>query len=100
MENINQYVIVRTQNAGVFAGILSSLDLTTATATVSQARRLWYWDGAATLSELALRGVSKPQNCKFPAPVPHQLLFGVIEVIPCSEAAIKSISEVKEWSAH
>ncbi len=96
-----KHVLVRTESAGCFyVETLEDLDLKTATAVMINARRLWYWDGAATLSELATQGVSKPENCKFPKVVPEEIVFGIIEIIPCSKKAIVTINEVKEWSAH
>ena len=74
-----KYVIVRTQSAGVFAGTLESRK--GKEVVLSNARRLWYWDGAASLSEIATRGVSKPQNCKFPAAVPSVTLTEAIEIL-------------------
>ncbi|WP_404422960.1 DUF6948 domain-containing protein [Nibricoccus sp. IMCC34717] len=94
---INKKVIVRTRSAGVFAGTLKSLE--GQTANVTDARRLWYWDGAASLSQLAVDGVSKPKSCKFPKAVPEVLLFEVIEILPLSEKAEASIAAVPEWSA-
>lgn len=94
---IGRYVIVRTVAAGVFAGTLRKLEGEQAELTV--ARRLWYWSGAASLSELAVKGTKKPQECKFPCAVSEILLRGVIEVIPTSEAARASIEEVPEWKA-
>lgn len=61
------YVIVRTYSAGVFAGFLESKK--GKEVVVRQARRLWYWKGAASLSQLAVDGVSCPLECKFPATV-------------------------------
>jgi hypothetical protein len=92
-----KYVIVRTYSAGVFAGTLvarkgKEVELT-------GARRLWYWDGAASLSQLANTGTSKPQNCKFPAPVGRILLLEAIEIIPVLPVAKKSIEGVKSWTA-
>jgi len=95
---IGKFCIVRTYSAGVFAGTLESLE--GKVAVVTNARRLWYWDGAASLSELSQKGVSKPQNCKFPCAVPEVLLTEVIEIIPCSAEATKSIQEVAEWTMH
>ena len=95
MEPIN--CIVRTYSAGVFAGKLVSRD--GKEGRVENARRLWYWDGAASLSQLANEGVSRPQNCKFPAPVPWVDLTEIIEVLPLSEAARASIEAVPEWKA-
>lgn len=92
-----EYCIIRAAQAGVFAGFLESrID---GEVFLLNARRLWYWDGAASLSELAMRGVSKPEKCKFPCPVEKIAVLGVIEVIPCTEAARKSIEEVPEWTA-
>jgi hypothetical protein len=91
------YVIVRTYSAGVFAGTLVSRK--GKEVELSTARRLWYWDGAASLSQLAMTGTSKPQNCKFPAPVRNILLLEAIEIIPVTAKAKKSIAEVKVWQA-
>ena len=94
---IGKYCVVRTYSAGVFAGVVKSRE--GKEAELSNARRIWYWAGAASLSELATRGTSKPDECKFPAAVETVLLTEVIEIIPCTEAARKSIESVKVWSA-
>ena len=65
---------------------------------MTDARRLWYWDGAASLSQLAIDGVSKPKTCKFPAPVAEILLTEAIEIIPTTEASQESIARVKVWA--
>ena len=56
-------------------------------------------DGAASLSELAMVGPKKPQDCKFSVVVPSIKVIDVIEIIPCTEEAIKAIEGVKEWKA-
>ena len=94
--------IVRTYSAGVFA--VDSIEdvqytLTGKHGVLRNARRLWYWDGAASLSELASRGTSKPKNCKFPAPVDGIEVEQIIETLPVSEAAAASINSVPIWSA-
>ncbi len=95
MEN-GCYVIVRTRFAGVFAGKLKHRD--GKEVTLTDARRLWHWVGANCLSELAISGVSKPQECKFPAAVSLIILTGATEIIPCEDAAIASIALVPDWS--
>jgi len=90
-----QYCIVRTYSAGVFAGYIKTRNKEEA--EVLKARRLWYWDGAASLSQLAMEGVSKPENCKFPCEVDSIILTNVVEIIPCTKKAFDSISEVKIW---
>ena len=62
-----RYVIVRTYSAGVFAGYLVSRK--GKEVVLRDARRIWYWTGAATLSELAMRGTKSPGTCKFPCSV-------------------------------
>ena len=90
------HVIVRSRDAGVFAGILVCRD--GSEVDLANARRIWYWDGAATLSELATKGTSKPAKCKFPAPVAEITVLGVCEVIPMTSAAVASIASVPVWS--
>ena len=94
---IGKYVIVRSARAGVFAGELLELNTQEQTAKVKNARRLWFWSGAASLSQLSLEGVKNPDLCKFPAAVDEVLLFEVIEVLPLTECAKKSIDEVAPW---
>jgi hypothetical protein len=89
------YCMVRTYSAGVFSGYLESRE--GKEATLRNARRIWYWDGAATLSQLATDGTSKPENCKFPCPVDCVMLTEVIEIIPITKRAKKSIEEVAVW---
>ena len=89
------YVIVRTLSAGVHAGVLESRK--GQEVELSHARRLWHWDGAATLSQLAMEGTAKPANCKFPQPVTSIILTQGIEIIPCTPAARKSIEAVPVW---
>lgn len=92
---LGKICVVRTYSAGVFFGLLAERN--GKEAVVKNARRLWYWDGASSLSQLANEGVKKPKNCKFPAPVSEVLLTEVIEIIPATEAAIESIAAVPEW---
>jgi hypothetical protein len=89
------YVIVRTYSAGCFAGYLAKRK--GKEATVKNARRLWYWSGAASLSQLAVDGTSDPSNCKFPCEVPTVDLTEVIEILETTEKAKESINSVKIW---
>lgn len=99
MDVINKKVIIRADRAGVFFGTLVAKRETPAGVEVElhDSRRLWYWDGAASLSQLATEGVKNPSECKFTVTVPQHMVMQVIEIIPCSEAAIKSIEAVKVW---
>ena len=91
-----EYCMVRTFSAGVFAGYIESRS--GKEAVLRNARRIWYWDGAASLSELATRGTSKPENCKFPVAVDKVILTEVIEIIPITAEAKASIDKVAIWT--
>jgi hypothetical protein len=92
---IGKSVVVRADRAGVFVGNLKSRN--GSEVILTEARRLWYWSGAASVSQLAIDGASDPTNCKFPESVNEILIFGVIEIIPMTEKAIKSINGVSIW---
>ena len=96
-KNGQPYVIVRTYSAGVFAGTLKSKD--DREVELTDARRLWYWTGAATLSQLAQEGTSKPIQCKFPVPVSRVVLCEVIEILDVTAVARQSIEGVPVWRA-
>ena len=90
-----KYQIVRTYSAGVFAGYVESRS--GKEVVMREARRIWYWDGAASLSQLAIDGTSKPESCKFPEAVDRIELLEAIEILDCTEKAKKSIEAVKIW---
>lgn len=93
---VGDYILVRTENAGVFAGELVTKNGNEV--ELANARRIWYWSGAASLSQLAVDGTSNPSNCKFPCEVASVILLGVIEILAVTDAAKQSIAEVSVWS--
>ena len=90
-----QYVIVRTYSAGVFAGNLKSRK--GKEVVLENARRIWYWSGAASLSQLAMEGTKEPEKCKFPCEVREVILTEAIEILSVTTAAEKSIKGVPVW---
>lgn len=94
---IGKKCVIRTNRAGVFFATLAEYDDQTRTATLKDCRRLWYWSGAASLSQLAVEGVKNPEACKFTIIVPEMQVMEVIEIIPASEVAIKNIERVVTW---
>ena len=90
-----RYVIVRTYSAGVFAGVLVSRN--GKEVVMRNARRLWYWKGAASLSQLAMEGVKYPQECKFPCEVDRVELTEAIEILDVTPKAKESILGVPIW---
>lgn len=91
----NQKYIIRCDRAGVFYAEIKErrgdeIDLV-------NARCLWHWAGAASLLQLATEGTKAPQSCQFTVTVPSMTVLGVIQIIPCTKEAIKSIDGVSEW---
>ena len=93
-----EYVIIRTYAAGVHAGYLKSKEYTLAGTIVElvNARRLWYWSGASSISQLAMEGVKNQSDCKFPCELPS-IELKAIEIVPCTEEARLNIREVEIW---
>lgn len=90
-----KYVIVRGDKSGVFAGIFKEKD--GQEITLTDCRRIWYWDGAASVSQLAVDGTVAPGNCKFTVSVDEIMILDAIEIIPCTDKAEQSIRGVIEW---
>lgn len=93
--NIGKKVLIRGNRSGVEFGELVSQN--GSEVTLKNARRIWYWDGAASLSQLAKDGTSNPSNCKFTVFVDSITILDAIEIIPCTDKAVKSIEEVRVW---
>jgi len=91
----NQYYIVRTNRAGVFFGKIKEHNKDEV--VMAEVRKLWHWDGACAVEQLAIDGTKKPYNCKFTVVVPEMAIAEPIQIIPCTEKATKSLSGVDVW---
>ncbi len=94
---MEQFYIIRGDRSGVFFGEIAERH--GREVTIRNARRLWYWDGAASISQLAAEGVSKPGNCRFTVTVSSITILDAIEILPCTEKAKESIEGVAVWRA-
>lgn len=63
-KNNKKCVLIRSYDAGVHFGFLEKEEnnLNGKTVVLSKTRRAYYWDGAASLSQMALEGVNAPDN--------------------------------------
>ena len=98
-----EYTMVRGNRAGVFVGSVDGAEynaIGTITVRLTNCRWLWWWEGAASLSELATLGTSKPKSCKFPAETESQTIYDVVQTLPVTETARESIASVPVWTAH
>ena len=90
---VGRYCVVRTHNAGVHVGTVQSVDVRNVALT--EARRIWYWKGAFTLSEISQFGID-PKNSRVAVAVPEIFLTEAIEIIPATDAARATIEECHE----
>jgi acylphosphatase len=96
MENfIGKKVIVRGDRSGVFYGTLVAKN--GSEVELHNFRKLHYWDGAGAVEQLAVDGTSKPNNCRFTVWVEKGIIEDEIQILECTDKAIKSLEEVKEW---
>lgn len=91
----NKYCIVRGDRSGVFAGTVVGHN--GREVLLKNARRLWYWNGAASISQIAAEGVKYPKDCKFTVTVDELLVLDAIEIIPCTAGAEANIKDVSVW---
>ena len=92
---MTQKHIIRGDRSGVFYGEIA--DRNGQEVTMRNCRRLWFWDGAASLSQLAKEGVKAPHRCRFTVTVDSLTILDAIELIPCTEKAQTIIEAVPEW---
>lgn len=87
-----KYVVVRTYSTGVHMGTLVSHK--GQEVVLKNARRLWSWVGAFTLSAVATKGVAT--GSKVSAEVPAITLTQAVEIIATTPAAAKSLKAFPE----
>lgn len=78
----NKFVLIRTYSAGVHFGTL--LEHNGQEVHLKNARRLWSWNGALSLSEVASKGVDI-KNSKISVPVDEIILTQAVEIIPINQ---------------
>lgn len=89
------FVCIRTYSAGVHFGYLKSRN--GKEVELINAIRVYYWDGACSLSELATKGSSKLNDCKYAVTVPHIILTEAIEIIDVTKKAKEQMEGAKRW---
>lgn len=95
---IGQKVIIRTYSAGVWFGILDQK--ANEEVILKDARRMYQWwaKEGISLSAVALYGI-KQDKSKIVEKIPYVWLQA-IEIIPCSEVAIKDLEEAQNVKAN
>ena len=91
----NKYYIIRGDRSGVFFGQIAGRN--GQEVELRNVRKLWYWEGAFAVEQLAVDGVTNPSSCKFTVVVPEMVVMDAIQILPCSDKAVKILGEVKVW---
>lgn len=94
-QKMDKYYIVRGDRSGVFFGQVAARN--GQEVELRNVRKLWYWDGACAVEQLAVDGVTAPANCKFTVVVPEMTITDAIQIVACSERAVKALSGVRVW---
>ena len=94
--DLSKIVLIRTYSAGVHFGTLKEHDRATNTVVLTNAKRLYRWSGACSLSQVAMDGIDL-NNSKISILVPEITLGRAIEVIPMSVIASTQMFEAQEW---
>ena len=92
-------VLIRSYGAGVFMGYLKEQisEVNGVNVILVNSRRIHYWDGACSLSQIAIDGSKNISNCRIAIVVPEMFIANVIEVISVTEKAKDNIMEAKAW---
>jgi hypothetical protein len=92
---MSEYVLVRGDRSGVSVGKLKQEN--DRTVILDECIRIWYWDGASSIMQLAVDGTAKPDNCKFSVQTNNHKILDAIEILPLTTKAKESIYGVKAW---
>lgn len=90
-----QKFIVRCDRAGVFYGEIESK--TKDIVVMKNVQKVFYWDGACAVEELAKYGSTKPSNCKLTVVIDTLELNQWIQIIPCTKESINILDNIAIW---
>ncbi len=94
---IGKKCIVRCYGAGVFFGEIKEVcrDANGLNVRLANARKIWYWNGAAAVEQLSQDGCNN--KSKITVAVPELVVATAIQIIPCTDNAIKNLEDHREW---
>lgn len=90
---IGKFVLIRTYSAGVHFGTL--IEKNGKEVTLKDARRLWSWTGALSLSEIAMKGVNL-SGSKISVPVDEIVLTEATEIILVNKSSNLPGNEIRK----
>ena len=97
MEAYQGYYIIRCYEAGVFFAQIKAHDKEHRIITLRNARKIFYWNGAAAVEQIAMEGVKDRASSKFTMIVPEMDVMNPVQIIPCTREAVECINLVSVW---
>lgn len=94
---IGKKCMIRTYSAGVHFGEITSHNAKEV--ELKNAYRVHYWDGACSLSQLAVDGSKERGNCRISVPVNEIYLSEAIEIIPMTDIAYQNLTSGDLWKS-
>lgn len=90
-----QYFIIRCVQAGVFFAQIA--DRRGSEVDLVKARKIWYWNGAAAVEQLAMTGPTDEKGCKITLEVPSMTVMEACQIIPCTQEAADVFQRIAAW---
>ena len=95
---LSEVVLVRDNGAGVHVGTLAEIDTASGRIVLTGARKVWYWEGAASVHGIAARGLCHAESKVAPT-VARVESFDAVEVVAMTSEAVESVMSCPEWLA-
>ena len=95
---LSEVVLVRDNGAGVHVGTLAEIDTASGRIVLNDARKVWYWEGAASVHGIAARGLCQYKSKVAPT-VARVESFDAVEVVAMTSEAVESVMSCPEWLA-
>lgn len=93
MNIIGKFMLIRTVNAGVHMGTVLAISQDGLVVDLSNSRRLWRWEGAFSLSEIANNGCA--ESSRISEVVEFNQLSQVIEKLLCTPKAEANLTRTR-----
>ena len=100
-KNVGKICLIRSYASGVHCGEVMDEFFTAAGKVVilKNSRRIHYWSGAASLSQIANDGIKNKESSRLTQELIEIEIVNVCETIPISEKALKQLAAHPIWQA-
>ncbi|MCK4500930.1 hypothetical protein KAU11_10550 [Candidatus Babeliales bacterium] len=99
MENKTKYSILRCDKAGTYIAIVGNTK--NGKTELLNARKIYYWEGANTVEDIATFGTVRPEGCRLTVTIKSIIVRSsdIYEEIIATEEATRVLLGIKDWTA-